>query len=463
DGRRADAGALADSATLVELAHVLGGRTLSRTVDLISTSGREGGAGAADLAHSLGGAPVDAVLVLGNVATTANRQPWVVPFGDRQRFAPLDLRLTVESAVRSETGGNPGNPSFFTQFARLAFPLTLGAQGPLVASGIPAVQIGPAGDRADASGFSATRLDLFGRATLRAITALDGNPPVRSPSAYLVLKGQVLPAWTVRLLVGALLLPLLVAAVDGLARVNRRKHRPLLWLRWVAAGMVPFVLAVLFLRALRVTGLLGPAPPGPVSAGGIPIGGHATTALVGTAIVIALGWIGLRPLLLRLVGVSGSPGSGGGAGAVIAVLTAVGIGVWALNPFAAALVVPALHMCLLAVAPEVSWGRAAKLGLVALGLVPAAVVVLLYGLQFALGPLGLAWMGALQVAGGQVGFGWALLWALVLGGVAGAVTVVVRSERPEPKPAAATTSSITGPGSYAGPGSLGGTESALRR
>jgi hypothetical protein len=147
---------------------------------------------------------------------------------------------------------------------------------------------------------------------------------------------------------------------------------------------------------------------------------------------------------------------------VTAVLTGVGIAVWALNPFAAALLVPALHLAVLAVAPEISWRRSLRLGLLALGFLPAAVVVLLYGLQFDLGPGGLAWMGALQVAGGQVGLGWALLWALALGTFAGAVTVVVRSERAEPS-AAPATSSITGPGSYAGPGSLGGTESALRR
>jgi hypothetical protein len=463
DSRRADDGSLADSATLVELAHVLGGRTLGRTVDLVSTSGREGGAGAADLADHLGG-PVDAVLVLGDVAANATRRPWVVPFGARSRFAPLDLRRTVETAVRDEASADPGAPGFFTQFARLAFPLTLGSQGPLVARGVPAVQLGPDGERTDAGGFSPLRLEQFGRAALRTVTALDGAPPVRTPSAYLTLKGQVLPAWTVRLLVGALLLPLLFAAVDGVARVNRRRGRPIVWLRWVAAGIVPFVLAVLFLRVLRLTGVLDAVPPGPVGSGAIPIAGRGVTALIGVAVVLALGWIGLRPVLLRLMSVRGRPGSAGTAGAVTAVLVGVGILTWALNPFAAALLVPALHMCLLAVAPEVTWGRAAKLGLVALGLVPAAAVALIYALQFDLGPLNLLWMGALQVAGGQIGLGWALLWAVALGGLASAVTVVVRAEGAAPRAAApSSSSSISGPGSYAGPGSLGGTESALRR
>ena len=71
---------------------------------------------------------------------------------------------------------------------------------------------------------------------------------------------------------------------------------------------------------------------------------------------------------------------------IVALLTLVGILVWALNPFAAALLVPALHFVLLAVAPEISWSRAAKLGLLVLGLVPAGIVALLaFPLPFKLG------------------------------------------------------------------------------
>jgi hypothetical protein len=42
------------------------------------------------------------------------------------------------------------------------------------------------------------------------------------------------------------------------------------------------------------------------------------------------------------------------------------------------------------------------------------------------------------------------------------VTIAFRAERPQERPAAAPRS-ISGPGRYAGPGSLGGTESALKR
>ena len=461
DGSRTDEGSLADTAALVELAHVLGGRTLNRTIDIVSTSGREGGAGALDVARHLGG-PVDAVLVLSDIAATGSRHPWVAPYASDELLAPIDLRRTVESALRSETGADPGNPGLPTQFARLAFPLTFGGQAPFLARRVPAVQLGPVGERTDAGGFSPSRLQHFGRATLRAITALDESAPVRAPSAYLILKGQVIPPWTVRLLVAALLLPLLAAAIDGFARVNRRRQHPVLWLRWAIVGVIPFVLGVIFLRFLQVTGALPAVPPGPVVAGSIDIGGGGVAALAGTVLVVAVGWIGARPWLLRAGGVRGMPGSPGAAGAVVAMLTVLGLVIWALNPFAAALLVPALHLSLLAVAPEIGWSRPAKLGLIAVGLVPAAFVALLYAFQFDMSPLGLAWMGALQVAGGQVSFFWALLWALVLGSLANAVAVVVRAERAQERPAAPPRP-ISGPGSYAGPGSLGGTESALKR
>ena len=48
-------------------------------------------------------------------------------------------------------------------------------------------------------------------------------------------------------------------------------------------------------------------------------------------------------------------------------------------------------------------------------------------------------------------------------GLLGAVTAIARSGEEEPPRLAEEGPSIYGPGAYAGPGSLGGTESALRR
>jgi hypothetical protein len=64
-----------------------------------------------------------------------------------------------------------------------------------------------------------------------------------------------------------------------------------------------------------------------------------------------------------------------------------------------------------------------------------------------------------------VGLGAALLWSVALGCAAAMTRLVLTQAPPVRRPAAPEIDEITirGPLSYAGPGSLGGTESALRR
>jgi hypothetical protein len=76
-----------------------------------------------------------------------------------------------------------------------------------------------------------------------------------------------------------------------------------------------------------------------------------------------------------------------------------------------------------------------------------------------------AWTGALLLAGGHVGAPGALLWSIALGCGAAAVLLSLSVgdstfERHDDDEQEIT---IRGPLSYAGPGSLGGTRSALRR
>jgi hypothetical protein len=69
------------------------------------------------------------------------------------------------------------------------------------------------------------------------------------------------------------------------------------------------------------------------------------------------------------------------------------------------------------------------------------------------------------VAGGHVGIGSAVLWSIGFGCAAAALSVaaVAPPDPLGPRPAEPMEITIRGPMSYAGPGSLGGTESALRR
>jgi hypothetical protein len=138
--------------------------------------------------------------------------------------------------------------------------------------------------------------------------------------------------------------------------------------------------------------------------------------------------------------------------------------VWAANPYAALLLVPALHLWLLTMAPETHLRRPVALALWAVGLLPPLLVAYAYARQFGLDPLELAWTGTLLVAGGAISPLATLLWCVVLGCSAASLTVVLRATGPA-RPGAGPSApiSVRGPATYAGPGSLGGTESALRR
>ena len=82
--------------------------------------------------------------------------------------------------MRTEAVDGPGAARAPAQWARLASPLTLGEQGPLVAAGIPAVQLSVSGERRRRPPTRVPgRLQAFGRAALRALTALDDAPVLR--------------------------------------------------------------------------------------------------------------------------------------------------------------------------------------------------------------------------------------------------------------------------------------------
>jgi len=79
-----------------------------------------------------------------------------------------------------------------------------------------------------------------------------------------------------------------------------------------------------------------------------------------------------------------------------------------------------------------------------------------------LSPGDFAWFCVLLVAGGIVGpLGWAI-WSLVLVCLVAAVLLALRGRSAVALPQTPEVT-VRGPRTYAGPGSLGGTESALRR
>jgi hypothetical protein len=473
---------LSGTAALLELARVFRiacddelerqcGRELARTLVLISTSGGSSGAGGVrNWLRRQGEAPVDAVLVLGDVASTETRRPWVTAWSNGEQQPPLGLRRTVEAALRRETGTDPGGPRASAQWIRRAFPLSPGEQAELAAAGLPAVGISASGERGPSprAQVDERRMEDFGRATLRAITAVDQVPPPGEEGADPIAEGsgivtlkRVLPGWAVSLLVFALMLPALLVAVDGVARVRRRRHQVMPWLAWVAAASLPFALAWLWTRLLGITVL--DVPPVPINVAADPLGGRGWAGLVTSLVVLALGWLVLRPLLLRRVHGRADDGADAAGAAVGLVLAGLGLLAWLANPFAAALLLPAVHLGLLVAAPEPRLRGWRAVAAVAFALVPLVLAGVYYMSALGLSPFDLAWVVLAATAGGHVSVWTALVVAGVAGCLACALALAARRPAARPGPGGPQDIVTRGPRSYAGPGSLGGTESALRR
>jgi hypothetical protein len=150
---------------------------------------------------------------------------------------------------------------------------------------------------------------------------------------------------------------------------------------------------------------------------------------------------------------------------MLLVLLAICLVVWAINPFTALLLLPALHLFPLIVSPELRPRPPGALALLALAVLPLALLVSFYAHQLGLGPGEVAWTAVLLLAGGHVGLMGAMLWSLALGCLVAGVILALTPGSPPPGLGGDDRIEITvrGPRSYAGPGSLGGTESALRR
>jgi hypothetical protein len=85
----------------------------------------------------------------------------------------------------------------------------------------------------------------------------------------------------------------------------------------------------------------------------------------------------------------------------------------------------------------------------------------IHAVALGLSPWEWLWLGELLVAGGGVSVATWVLWSLVAGTFLAALLVAAR--KPPRDPLEPQEITVRGPASYAGPGSLGGTESALRR
>src|SRR5215211_154936 len=286
------------------------GRDLRKTLVLVSTSGGSGGAaGARAWASEQDPAGIDGVLVLGDLASAEWHKPWVVPWSNGSRQPPIGWQRTVETAVRQEVGADAGGARASAQWSRRALPLAVTEQGEVNRAGLPAVLLQVSGERGPAASapVSRERFAEAGRGALRSVIALDEagergsggetTPLFAGAHAGVVTLRNVVPGWSVRLLVLCLLLPALLAALDSFFRARRRHLHTGAWFAWALAAGVAVPLAWAWLRVLGIAGAL-PAPRAPVDPADLRLDGGEAVALASVALAVAGGVLLVRPLTL---------------------------------------------------------------------------------------------------------------------------------------------------------------------
>jgi hypothetical protein len=465
-------GSAGDTAALLELARVFEGRPSQKTLVLASVDGSTlGESGASQLADRLGDPGlVDGVLVMSDLGAKRRKGGAIVPWSNGSERAGIALQRTAAASLREELNEPAGSTSVSGQLARLAFPIGIGAQGVFLESGYDSLRISGSGElppegSGPASALDPDRLGGLGRTTLRTVTALDQGPtPEHGPGSYVIAVSQVLPGWVIAVLALGFLIPVLVASVDAFARVRRRRMAVAPWLLWLGAAALPFVVGLALAELLSLLDATPTHAGAPVAPDLYPLDGAALGVLGGlTVAVAAVFWL-LRRAVVATDAELRDPAAPAAACATSLVVSGAVLVLWFANPYAALVLVPAAHLWMLATLVQPRPPARARLLLIAGGLLPPLLVAVYYLVQLSIDPLSGAWYLVLLATGHSVGLITSLIACVLLGALASVVSIS-RAAGEEP-PAARSDEDkqpVYGPGSYAGPGSLGGTESALRR
>lgn len=427
---------LSATAILLELARVAGDGQTTKTISFVSTSGGSGGlAGATRLADQLAEQGDSTVLVIGDGASRNIRKPTVIGWSNGKGQAPIRLLRSAQIAVNEETGREPGASRAPKQWGRMAFPLTTDEQGAFGRRGLPSVLIQASGERGPGANdpISEERMETYGRAALRMIYALnDSRADPGKPEATLVARKKLIPYWAIQMVIGALLAVPLIVAIDGFARIRRRGERVGRWGVWSLSWSLPFVVACLSVIALHRVGIIGIAPPAPVAGPSLDLGAWTTVGIAGIFVVFVLTLLFVRPYVLRYLApdtLLQRPSSEGAAMAVMLTMTLASLAAWIVNAYAAALLVPAVHIWLVALSPQVRLRRWLAALLVLLSMAPLVVLALLDASAFGWSLHQLLWSVVTLIAGGHASVPIWLLSSVILGAMMSALVVAFRLER----------------------------------
>lgn len=442
----------AATATLLELADAFDGARHTKTLVLVSTDGSTAGAeGAKMVAAALQGTPTEAAVVISQPGSDLGRHPFVVPWSAGPQSASIQLLESAETAVSSELGGDPLDLGTFGSLFRLAIPSGLQEQAVLIEHGIDSIGISSAGDRPlpsseDGPGsLDSATLGSFGRATLSLLFALDSLPaPLQhGPDAYLPLAGKLIPGWALALLAIALLVPVGLVSVDGIARASRANEPVGTTLLWTLGRSLPFLAALAFAALMSLVDLI-PNPAFPFDPQRHSLGIGAGLALVAMAAVFVLAVIATRSLAApRRADEAVTPAIG------LAIFVSIAA-VWLADPYLALLLVPTAHLWLGAALPEVRGQVIPVVIALLIGMIVPLVAIAFLGSVLGVG-WGVPWQLVLMFTGGHFGIPESL-GLCVLGGCMLAILELTFGHR-EPardRPAAPRL------GRHAGPGALGG-------
>ena len=349
------------------------------------------------------------MIVMSGLGEPGPERPAVIAWSGDTTSGGIGLQRTAAESIRQELGQVAPGASPVGQLARLAFPLGIGPQGVLIARGYDAVRIAGAGELGGSGETPIERVDPdrlggLGRAALRTVTAIDGGPPAdRGPKTHITIVSQVMPGWAPSLLAIALILPVLVAGIDAFARARRRREPITPWLVWVGAGALAFTIGLGLARALALTGAIEDPPEAPVAPDLYPLDAGAVAVVVAVAVVTGAAWAGLRFLATRREPVAADPSAPGAAVASTLVLALAVLALWLVNPFAALLMIPALHLWMLATLVDPGPPPRARLAMVAVGLLLPALLAVYVLVSLSLDPISGVWYLMLLVTGGHVG------------------------------------------------------------
>jgi Peptidase family M28 len=361
-------------AALIELARSYGSAAGARAVTpqhtlvfVATDGGAFGSLGARHFAETHRGHVVDAFSL---DALASHGPSRIVLAGEEPRLASAPFVETAAERVLDQSGHRPAHASALWQLVDLAFPFTLGEQGPLLAQGMPALTL-TSGDERPPSAFTDSprqldrlRFGELGRASQQLLQWLDGGAELApGTSRYVYFGPRVLPGWAIELVLLAALLPFLLCAVDLFAHCRRRHIRLLPALRSYRSRLGFWIWAALVFVFFALVGIWPAAPSVPLPPEGSPATNWPVLGLLGLGVLALVGWLVARPRLTPTRPVSATEELAGATAALLA-LAVVALLVVATNPFALIFLLPSLHawLWLPHVRSRPVWTRLAVLG-----------------------------------------------------------------------------------------------------